>query len=377
MAIKPAAPRILRLEEHPFFKGLNEHDTQALAKTADVRSYESSAVIFDEGSEADALYLVLEGRVTFEKSVPGNNWRVISYAVVGDFFGEVGVLTGAPRALRASASGPAVVAKLPCGELREFIRRTPGPVDHLLQSIVSHLHHTTRHYVDDMLQQEKMALVGNMVSSIIHDFKNPFTLISLGAQMITTLHPDAKTQKLCANMGKQIQRMVDMANEVSEFSKGVQSFKPGRVEMYSLMMKFRELNEPYFQKEHVKIEMKSDPVIIEAEENKLLRVFQNLVGNAIDACAEKKDGLVRIAVHDRGENCEITVSDNGMGIPEQIRNNLFEPFVTYGKTGGTGLGTAIVHSIVDAHKGRIRFETATGKGTTFFIQLPKTQGPRL
>ncbi len=381
LAVKPAAPRTLRLEEHPFFKGLGPDDVQALADNADVRPYESSAVIFDEGSEPDALFLILEGRVTFEKSVPGNNWRVISFAVVGDFFGEVGVLTGAPRALRASASGPAVVAKLPRGVLRDFIRRTPGPVDHLLQSVVSHLNHTTRHYVDDMLQQEKMALVGNMVSSIIHDFKNPFTLISLGAQMISTLHPDAKTQKLCANMGKQIQRMVDMANEVSEFSKGVQSFKPARVEMYPLMVKFRELNEPYFQKDHVKIEMKCEQVIIEAEENKLLRVFQNLVGNAIDACDERKeaakDGLVRIEVRDRGENCEITVTDNGKGIPEQIRNNLFEPFVTFGKTGGTGLGTAIVRSIVDAHKGRIRFETATGKGTTFYIQLPKAQTPRV
>jgi len=377
LAKVPAGSRTLRLEEHPFFQGLNEEDTRALAATADVRQYESSAVIFDEGGESDALFLVLEGRVTFEKSVQSNNWRVISYAVVGDFFGEIGVLTGAPRALRASASGPALVAKLPRGELREFIRRTPGPVDHLLQSIVSHLHHTTRHYVDDMLQQEKMALVGNMVSSIIHDFKNPFTLISLGAQMITTLHPDPKTQKLCANMGKQIQRMVDMANEVSEFSRGVQSFKPSRVETRSLVLKFQELNEPYFQKEHVKIETNIESIMIEAEENKLLRVLQNLVGNAIDACDGMKDGLVRIEVRDRGEHCEFVIADNGMGIPEQIRNNLFDPFVTFGKTGGTGLGTAIVRSIVEAHKGRIRFETTTGKGTSFYIQLPKSQGPRV
>ncbi|HVU38152.1 MAG TPA: Crp/Fnr family transcriptional regulator, partial [Opitutales bacterium] len=163
LTVAPAGPRALRLEEHPFFRGLSREDVQALAKTADVRPFESSAVIFNEGDESDALFLVLEGRVTFEKSIPGNNWRVISYAVAGDFFGEIGVLSGAPRALRASASGPAVVARLPRGELREFIRRTPGPVDHLLQSIISHLHHTTRHYVDDMLQQEKMALVGNMV----------------------------------------------------------------------------------------------------------------------------------------------------------------------------------------------------------------------
>jgi len=366
----------LGLDEHPFFQGLARENVAVLAAAATIRRYEDGQVIFEEGGESDALFLVLDGRVAFEKSVPGNKWRVISYAESGDFFGEIGVLTGAPRALRACSVGSAIVARLPREELREFIRRTPGPIDQILQSIVSHLHHTTRHYVDDMLRQEKMSLVGNMVSSIIHDFKNPFTLISLGAQMIAAQHKDARTQKLCQNMNRHIQRMVDMANEVSEFAKGVQNFHPTRVDLRNTVQKFRELNEPYFQKEHVTIETDIDPIILEAEEGKLLRVLQNLVGNAIDACDERKDGKVRIEAHDRGENCEIIISDNGKGIPEQIRNNLFDPFVTHGKTGGTGLGTAIVKSIIEVHKGRIRFETATGKGTSFFIQFPKGLGPR-
>jgi signal transduction histidine kinase len=377
-AVPPSETSTLGLDDHPFFQGLARDNVEVLAAAATIRRYEDGQVIFDEGGESDALFLVLEGRVAFEKSVLGNKWRVISYAESGDFFGEIGVLTGAPRALRACACGAsaAIVARLPREELREFIRRTPGPIDQILQSIVSHLHHTTRHYVDEMLRQEKMSLVGNMVSSIIHDFKNPFTLISLGAQMIASQHKDPRTQKLCENMNRHIQRMVDMANEVSEFAKGVQSFRPTRVDLRTLVQKFRELNEPYFQKEHVAIETDIDPIILEAEEGKLLRVLQNLVGNAIDGCDERTDGKVRIEAHDRGENCEIIISDNGKGIPEHIRNNLFDPFVTSGKTGGTGLGTAIVKSVIDAHKGRIRFETSTGKGTSFFIQFPKAQGPR-
>jgi len=375
VAPSPTIPT-LGLDDHPFFQGLGRDNVAVLAAAATIRRYEDGQVIFEEGGESDALFLVLDGRVAFEKSVPGNKWRVISFAESGDFFGEIGVLTGAPRALRACATGAAIVARLPREELREFIRRTPGPIDQILQSIVSHLHHTTRHYVDEMLRQEKMSLVGNMVNSIIHDFKNPFTLISLGAQMISAQHKDARTQKLCENMNRHIQRMVDMANEVSEFARGVQNFRPTRVDLRTLVQKFQELNEPYFQKEHVTIETDIDPIILEAEEGKLLRVLQNLVGNAIDACDERKEGKVRIEARDRGENCEIVISDNGKGIPEQIRNNLFDPFVTYGKTGGTGLGTAIVKSVIEAHKGRIRFETSTGKGTTFYIQFPKGLGPR-
>ncbi|MEM9227044.1 MAG: HAMP domain-containing sensor histidine kinase, partial [Verrucomicrobiota bacterium] len=107
------------------------------------------------------------------------------------------------------------------------------------------------------------------------------------------------------------------------------------------------------------------------EENKLLRVMQNLVGNAIEAFDENENGQVHIFVHDKESHAEIIISDNGKGIPEEIRHNLFTPFVTYGKSGGTGLGTAIVKSIIDAHQGTIEFETATGAGTTFTITLPK------
>ena len=67
---------------------------------------------------------------------------------------------------------------------------------------------------------------------------------------------------------------------------------------------------------------------------------------------------------------EIIFSDNGSGIPEEIKNNLFEAFVSYGKQGGIGLGTAIVKAIVDAHGGEIFFESTLGKGTTFYLRFP-------
>ncbi|HKZ22128.1 MAG TPA: ATP-binding protein [candidate division Zixibacteria bacterium] len=63
--------------------------------------------------------------------------------------------------------------------------------------------------------------------------------------------------------------------------------------------------------------------------------------------------------------------DNGPGIPNEIKESLFEPFVTHGKVSGTGLGLSISKKIVEEHKGRIEFESYTGRGTTFAIFLPK------
>jgi signal transduction histidine kinase len=366
----PQAPS-QRLEQHPFFKGMSPESARELLRTAVIENYDANEVIFTEGTPPDAMYLVLEGRVAFIKSLPDDKQRVISHAQTGDFFGEIGIFTGALRALGAKAIAPTILARVGCDVLRDFIRSTPGPVDQIFRSIVNHLDHTTRHYVEDMLNQEKMSLVGNMVNSIIHDFKNPFTLISLGAQLLMQRHTDERTHHVCTNIIQQVERMTDMAHEISEFSKGNQTLKLGRVDLRKLADRFRELNEPYFAKNRVQLEVEAD-LVIDAEETKLLRVLQNLVGNALDAVEDRPDGCVRIHIGDHGEHCEILVADNGHGIPEEIRNRLFDPFVTHGKRRGTGLGTAIVKSIVEAHHGRIRFETATGEGTTFFIILPKS-----
>jgi len=361
----------MKLENHPFFKEAKVEDVSKLIEKVSESSFKANDIIFEEGSPSDGLYLMLKGTVVFNKLMPDGKQRTISYSSKGNFFGEVGIFTGAPRSLSAYAQTDVQIGKIHRKHLIEFIKNTPGPIEQILGSIVNHLHHTTKHYVEDMLEQEKMMVVGNMVNTIIHDFKNPFTLISLGAQLIQAHHKDEKTARLCKNIEAQVSRMVEMANEIIEFSKGKQSLKLADVDLADLIEKFRELNEPFFNADHINVVLQAEPVTIQGEENKLLRVIQNLVGNAIDAFEDSRAGKVEVLVKEVGTHAKITVADNGKGIPEQIRNSLFTPFVTHGKSGGTGLGTAIVKSIVEAHGGTIGFETGDGVGTTFTILLPK------
>lgn len=345
-----------------------------LVDQADVSSYQDGELVFLEGSPSDSLCLVLEGTVAFAAETPDNRRRIISTAQQGNFFGEIGIFTGAPRSLSALAQGEVRIAKIYREDLLTFIKSTPGPIEQILGSIVNHLHQTTRHYLDDMLQQEKMSLVGTMVNSIIHDFKNPFTLIGLGAQMLANRHKeDAKTIKICDNIAAQVDRMVEMANELSEFSRGEQKLIFEDVDLGKLFDEFKALNEPSFAKENMSIEMEIIEGSIEAEKNKLLRVLQNIVGNAVDALGDKPNAKIDIKTRDLGEEIEVTIADNGDGIPEKIRGTFWTPFVTFGKSRGTGLGSAIAKSIVEAHNGEIEFETATGAGTTFTIRLPKKQ----
>jgi two-component system, sporulation sensor kinase E len=97
-------------------------------------------------------------------------------------------------------------------------------------------------------------------------------------------------------------------------------------------------------------------------------VIMNFISNAIDAATGK--GSIRIEIKEEGKYVVIVVNDNGVGMSEDVRKNIFNPFFTT-KDKGVGLGLFIVHNIVQAHKGYIEVESTEGIGTTFFVYIPK------
>lgn len=356
---------------HPFFSDVAPEDLDRILERSQLRQIPGGSVVFDEGADSNALFLVLSGRVGFQKQVREAEWLTINECEPGGYFGEIGVLTGESRALRAKALEDVQVVEIPGTVLHGFLKNISGPVDKLFQSVIQHLHRTTRHYVDDRLHQEKMAMVGSMINSIVHDFKNPFCLISLSAQMLQQKYSDAESQRLCNNIVTQVDRMVNMAGELSEYSRGEQSLVKNSLYLDELLEEFRHNNFPYFEYDHIDVSIDVPHIRLQASRSKLMRVFQNLIGNAIEAMGDKAGEIkVRAKRNTKSKQVEITVRDNAGGIPESIRDRFFEPFVSYGKNDGTGLGTAICRSIVEAHGGHIEFETETDKGTVFHIYLP-------
>lgn len=361
----------METHHHPFFAKVSQEELKRLLEASELLDFGDREIIFEEGSVSDSFYLILSGRVSFRKKLATGHLLTVSVSEAGGYFGEIGVLSDEPRALQAEAYGPSQLLKVSGSGLKTYLNNMPGPMENLLRSVIWHLHQTTRHYVEDMLHQEKMAIVGSMMNTIIHDFKNPFCLISLSSQLLRQKHPDKETENLCRNIEKQVDRMVEMAGELAEFSRGESELKTMSIHLPALMTEFQNLNFPFFDNEHIQVDVDLPEVTVIGEKTKLFRVFQNLIGNAIEAIGDEP-GAVRVSGRILRDQhvVEIRISDNGNGIPESIRDRFFEPFVTFGKSEGTGLGSAIVKSIVEAHGGTIRFETETGKGTTFYITLP-------
>lgn len=359
----------LRLEEHPFIADAEAPYRETLARIASVEEHAKDSIVFQEGSPADSLFLILEGQVSFIKRLPGAKDQYISQCNPGEMFGEVALFTDQPRSLTAICKTPSKIAKMPKAKMLEIMAGAPLPIQRILSNIIDHLHYTTNNYVKDVIKQEKMSLVGNMANTIFHDFKNPFTVIGLSMQILEKLHQDEKTQQICQRVNAQIDRMTSMANELSEFSQGDRKLELKKVNLKELIDKFKDLNFPLLDDKNLEFEFNVEAVDFEGEEQKLLRVLQNLIGNAIESLPGGQ-GKIQIEGKKEENTLHLKITDNGKGIPESIRDSLFEPFVTSGKTGGTGLGTAIVYTIIKAHGGEINFETKTGEGTTFHIKLP-------
>jgi len=108
--------------------------------------------------------------------------------------------------------------------------------------------------------------------------------------------------------------------------------------------------------------------IVNLDQDKIVRVFYNIASNARDAMPQ--GGTLTVTTIEEDEYVRIDFSDTGTGMPEEVKKRIFEPFMTYGKKHGTGLGMSIVKKVVDDHHGKIEINSVMGKGTTITIYLP-------
>jgi signal transduction histidine kinase len=250
------------------------------------------------------------------------------------------------------------------------LRATSGKtVIDVFNRTIQHLRATDEQYVAVVVRKEKMTLVGEMANTIIHDLRNPCHGVLMAGAVIGNLHSDDKTQHCCRIIRGQVQRMVSMAEELLEFSRGTYQLRRERTELAAVMERFAFLNQDYLQQNKIELELQPADGAINADTSKLLRVLQNLVYNATDALKDRA-GKITVSAHAVDDHVEICVRDNGPGIPEDIKDRLFEPFVTSGKNGGTGLGLAIAKSIIEAHGGHISCESKRGQGAAFHLRLP-------
>lgn len=226
----------------------------------------------------------------------------------------------------------------------------------------------------NLRRAQRLRILGRLASRLAHELKNPLAAIRASAQLGSILDDPKERQRVYQRIEKEVDRLTELITFTLELSRE----RPEAwelVDIPELIDNVLSLWKAELQKKNITVTTVFPLELpgIQARSNLLQQAFNNLLSNAVDAIGE--DGEIRITVSrsDTNETVIIRVTDTGSGIPEKIKERVFNEFFTT-KASGTGLGLAITHQIIaGVHLGQIWCDSEEGRGTTFTMQLPVKQ----
>jgi signal transduction histidine kinase len=261
------------------------------------------------------------------------------------------------------------LGKIDHGSFERILENAPRDLHmNFLRSVVERLRGINSHFITELMRSERLSLVGSMANSIIHDLKNPIQAIQSCSELIAIRTDDPNIIEFTDIMQKAVGQMTDMAQELLDFARGQSSLqlkprapKAVMAEFDSILVRLLPPNVHLLREIHFCDEINVDVGRFE-------RVLLNLAKNALEAMPS--GGVLRIGLQQTGACAVFRIADTGCGISPELQAKIFEPFVTHGKSKGTGLGMAIAKSVVEAHGGAISLRSKQGIGTTVEVSVP-------
>ncbi len=221
-------------------------------------------------------------------------------------------------------------------------------------------------------RQDRLSTIGQFLSGVLHDLKTPMMVISSYVNMLVEEDDRKQREEIAARVQRQVHLLNTMTRETLAFARGDRKLWTRKVYLYKFFEELadqlgRELADRGIE---LTLELR-DRGVARFDEEKIQRVLHNLARNAAEAIGDAGGRCSIVVDRDDAGALVIQFTDDGPGIPEAIRDRIFESFTTHGKQQGTGLGLAIVKTIVEDHGGTVDVESAPGR-TVFTVRLPQT-----
>jgi len=228
---------------------------------------------------------------------------------------------------------------------------------------------------EQLAKSERESAWREMAKQVAHEIKNPLTPMKLSIQHLNRSvevkdeMSKHKMNRVTASLIEQIDALTKIANEFSNFAKMPKAVE-GKVNLVELLQNVYSV---FAESENYQIEFINrieDEAFVWADKTLLLRVFNNLIKNAIQSIPTTEEGLIKIILYEEDNMFMIEIKDNGVGISEAQAKRIFVPYFTT-KSTGTGLGLAMSKQIIENMKGNIIFTSTINVGTVFYVTLPK------
>ncbi|MDG4476628.1 ATP-binding protein [Thiovibrio frasassiensis] len=312
--------------------------------------------LFHEGDSGQEMYLVLRGLI---KIFRGS--RVIDVIKPGDYFGEMAIIESQPRSASVSALEDSLLLQVPFAVFQEYFSRQPKSLVAMMRTLSQRV-------------RRDLAILGHdfeQINIMVHDMKNlltPFHLLEVLERTVPGLAGNRYLECMVKARGD---LLILMENALAQ-SRRLQIDTPIHVD--SLDNLIGDLQEsswtvhPEIGGRGIRVEIVGSLPEFPFSALGLCRVLSNLVVNA--AQASEAGGCITLALSRQDDEAVVKVIDQGQGIPEELREEIFQPHFTT-KANGNGIGLISCKQIIEeTHGGSLRFESIPGQGTTFTIRLP-------
>lgn len=225
-----------------------------------------------------------------------------------------------------------------------------------------------------IIQQEKLALLGQMGVSIVHETKNFLTTIKGGIQLLEALTKDTKVRQIAKRINNATDDVNKIISSFLQLSKP-QCFTYKETSLNQLLESTLPMLESSSYIKGVKLELAlcDDEHMVMCDEFQIKQVILNIANNGIEAMANASDPVLRISTRyePSSNRMIICIEDKGQGMPEHVIRELGKPYFTT-KESGTGLGLTVCYRIIRDHKGSIDIDSKVGEGSRFYVSLPCT-----
>jgi len=385
-------PEIETLRALTPFRGLPDSELAAIQGLMERTLVPAGEMLIDESQVGDCFYILMGGRLEVSKASSDANPEVLNIiSEPGELFGEMSLVEDKPRSASVRSLVESDVLTIPREGFLKLVNHFPQFTLEVARNISNYLRKTDQTLISalrektkrleetvaeleqtrqELVEKERLSILGRMSATVIHDLKNPLTTISGFAQLLRMRElPKAEVEKYADNITRQVEQFMAMTQEVLAYARGGVTADLQDVEVKPFLQEC--LMGFSFNLVQKKMKLTSSLEFegtARLDPNRFPRVLENLVNNAIDAMGP--GGVLHVRATRDEDQLLLEIKDTGTGIPEDIRDRIFEEFFTFGKHGGTGLGLAITHNIVEEHGGTIRVDSTEGEGTCFGIRIP-------
>jgi signal transduction histidine kinase len=374
-----------------FFKDLPEEQIKVMQAACHQIEYRPGEIIFEEGDQADRFYIVADGAVEVWKDYRLPQKDLLAVHERGHLFGEMALIDELPRSATLAAREPTRLFYIDRDDFQAIIQDNSEIAISILKSVTDMVRTSNEYFVEslrerareleksnqalreaqeELLLKDRLSTLGKFSSLILHDIRNPLSILRSMAEMIILNCDDPeKVQRNARKIIAEADRLNQIASEMLDYSRGEIRLSMSIVNLDRFFSKLLEAVEERFQARDISVSMKieiSEPVIM--DEQRMFRAFFNLADNARKAMPQ--GGKFSIRAFKSEQTLKVEVSDTGVGMDPSVQKKIFQPFFSYSDQGGTGLGMSIVKGVIEAHHGTLFVSSRPNGGTTFRVTLP-------